>query len=268
MALEDELVELYRKASCELPDDVLNSLNTHTGDKTIDTILENVKLAKQEGKPMCQDTGTPIWYVRVPSSAELGELKKVIESATKRATEEVPLRHNSLCPVTGRDFGNVPIIHFKPWDKDFVRFDLLLKGGGSENCGAWYKLPDAGLNAERDLDGAKKCVVDAVKKAGANGCPPYFLGVCIGGPGDEVAHYSKKMLLREVDDINKNEKACKLEEEILRELNELDIGPMGLGGKPSVLGVKVGVLERHPASYFVAIAFSCWALRRGRLDWL
>jgi len=267
MSLVEELVELYRKVSTELPKDVEKVLRAYAGHPVIDDILENVRISREEHIPMCQDTGTPIWYVRRTADSSEKELKEAINTATGKATLEVPLRENSVCPVAGKSFGNVPVVHFEEWDKDFTRFDLLLKGGGSENVGTWYKLPDSTLSAGRDLEGVGRCVVDAVKKAGASGCPPYFLGVCIGGPGDEVAHYSKKMLLRKIDDTNKNPEAGKLEGKLMEELKGLDIGPMGLGGKPSVLGVKIGVLPRHPASYFVDVSFSCWALRRGEFEW-
>jgi len=260
MDLVQELVESYRKAACDLPEDVERALRAHKG-SVIEDILKNVEIARKEKIPMCQDTGTPVWYVRRSARHSEGELRKAIDEATLKATEEVPLRHNAFCPVTGKDEGNTPVIYFKEWDKDFTKFDLLLKGGGAENCGELYSV------AERDFSAIKNYVRGAVERAGAKGCPPYVLGICVGGSRDEVAHYSKKMLLRELEDVNENAEAAKMEEELMQELNELEIGPMGLGGKPTVLGVKIGIVSRHPASYFVDVSFSCWALRRAGFEW-
>ena len=260
MDLVEELVKTYRKAACDLPEDVEKALRGQEG-AVIEDILKNVEIARAESIPMCQDTGTPVWYVRRSAKHGERELRKAIGEATLKAMEEVPMRVNAFCPECGKSEGNKPVVYFKEWDEDYTKFDLLLKGGGAENCGELYSV------AERDFSAIKNYVRGAVQKAGANGCPPYVLGICVGGSRDEVTHYSKKMLLRELDDENKNTEAAKLEKELMEELNELDIGPMGLGGKPTVLGVKIGIVSRHPASYFVDVSFSCWALRRAGFEW-
>ncbi|MFH1424990.1 MAG: fumarate hydratase [archaeon] len=248
MGLEEELVEVYRKAACELPEDVLAELKKRAGDRKIDTILDNCEIAKAESKPICQDTGTPVWYVKKPTGKSEDEIRTAIESATKRAVEEVPLRANSVCPVTGQNFGLMPFIHFEEHEKDLIQFDLLLKGGGSENIGQTYFVK------EMEFSAVKNYVKDAVEKAGDRGCPPYVLGVCVGGSRDIVSYYSKRMLRRKLDDVNKNPVAAEMEKELVEEFD-------------NVMGVKIGITNRHPASYFVDVCFSCWALRRGRLEW-
>ncbi|UCC91255.1 MAG: fumarate hydratase, partial [Candidatus Aenigmatarchaeota archaeon] len=155
---------------------------------------------------------------------------------------------------------NKPVIHFEESDKFGV--ELLMKGGGSENVSGIYSLPDPELKADRDIEGVRKCVLDAVMKAQGEGCPPYILGVALGGSLEEVANLSKRQLLRKLDDENDDSELVKFEKELLREINKLGIGPSGLGGKTTALGVKVTKSLRHPASFFVGIAFSCWALRR------
>jgi fumarate hydratase class I len=150
--------------------------------------------------------------------------------------------------------------------KDII-IDLMLKGSGSENVGKLYKLPMAELGAERDLDGVRKCVLDAVYKAQGKGCPPYIVGVGIGAAKDQVTRLAKEQLLRALADKNKHSVLSDLENRLLHDINKLGIGPLGLGGKTKVLGVKAGVNHRHPASYFVDVSIACWADRRARLRW-
>lgn len=159
-----------------------------------------------------------------------------------------------------------PIIYFKEIEKGLI-IDLMLKGGGSENIGQIYKLPNDKLNAPRNLDGVKRCILDAVFKAQGKGCPPYIIGVAVGGSKDIVSFLSKKQLLRNVNDVNNNDKLKRLEENLKEEINSLGIGALGLGGKTTCLGVKIKTSARHPASYFVDVSFCCWACRRGRLEY-
>lgn len=266
MLSESDVFELYRKASTELPPDVVEGLETARGNEKgrpkeiLGRILENVSLAKEESKPICQDTGIPVFYVKSDGGQSEREIRETIERATEKATASIPLRPNAVDPVSGKVYGNRPVIHFEESDKPAV--DLLMKGGGSENVSGIYSLPDPGLKAGRNLDGVRKCVLDAVVKAQGEGCPPYILGVAIGGSVEEVAHLSKRQLLRKIKDENGDSELGKFEKELLREINRLGIGPSGLGGRTTALGVKVTKSLRHPASFFVGIAFACWALRR------
>ncbi len=266
----EAIVRLYTVCATELPGDVREKLRkslekeeSDTAKHILKTILENTDLAKKESKPICQDTGTPIFYISSDNTSALNEIKEHIEAATKQATEKIPLRPNAVDPISGTNTGNKPIIHIEQSDQ--FRIDLLMKGGGSENISAIYSLPDTKLNANRDIEGIKRCVLDAVFHAQGKGCPPYIIGIAIGGNIEQVAHLSKKQLLRNLNDRSKDEQLNKLETELLETINKLEIGPMGLGGKTTALSVKIAKTHRHPASYFIGISFSCWALRRQSL---
>ena len=273
--LVTKLVELIRKTSTELSPDLIKSIKAaklkekkdSIPSYILDTILENIRLAKKESLPMCQDTGTLNFYVNYNSKKhDIGKIKSAIMGAVKTATKKYFLRPNAVNPITGTNTGNIgarmPSIKFNEWNKSYLKIDLMLKGGGSENVSAQYKLPNVGLKAGRDLEGVKKCVIDAVKQAGGKGCTPGIIGVCIGGDRAIGYEEAKKQLFRKVDDKNKNPKLAKLEKELYLGLNKLGIGPMGLGGKTTVLGVKVTPLHRVPASFFVSVAYMCWACRR------
>jgi len=201
--------------------------------------------------------------------------------AVKEATARQYLRPNAVNTLTGKNTGNgagrgIPFLHFAEWDKPEIEIRMLLKGGGSENVGSQYKLPDTRLDAGRDFEGVRKVVLDAVFQAQGKGCSPGTLGICIGG--DRVSGYeeSKRQLLRPLPDVNPEPKLAELEARLLREGNELGVGPMGFGGGTTLLGVKIGVLDRLPACYFVTISYMCWASRRtgvsigegGEVTWL
>lgn len=280
MELVDAIVGMYNKVATELPSDVLNALKRTKDLETkgtasysaMDTILENIELAKNESKPMCQDTGTPIFYVKVGKGMPQNHIRKIIIEATKRATKEIPLRPNAVDSLTGKNSGDntgigIPIIYFEEWDKDYLFIQLMLKGGGSENICRLYKLPNTELGAGRDLEGIKKCVIDAVFKAQGEGCPPGIVGVGIGGTRAAACKLSARQLLRTLTDKNQDSILEKFENEMLEQLNSMGIGPMGLGGKTAVLGVKAGAMHRHPASFFVDVSFFCWAARRGSLEY-
>lgn len=271
--MRDKIASLLRKAACDLPDDVEAALKKAreredgSGRDVLGTILENARLARCKARPMCQDTGTPVFYVTTPAKVDRRKIIGEIAAAAKKATADVPLRCNAVDPVTGRNQGmNTPVIHFSEWNKRTVRVELMLKGGGSENVVQLYRLPDDRLNAGRDLEGVQRCVLDAVHKAQGKGCPPYIIGVGIGGMADSAISLSKRQLLRRIDDRNPDAKLRKLENQLLKKVNGLCIGPMGLGGKTTALAVKAGTLPRHPASYFVAVSFMCWACRRGSVE--
>jgi fumarate hydratase class I len=279
--LEKELVAFYKKIASTLPEDVLsqyskvqNSFKKNPSALSgfvFDSIMDNVSLAAKKAVPICQDTGIPIWYVKIKNQS-MKEIISIIRSATKIATEKNYLRQNSVDPITqenpGNNLGdNFPAIYFEENDKDELQFDLLLKGAGSENVGRTYSLPDSCLNVERDIEGIKKCVIDAVLKAQGKGCPPYIISLAIGGSKDTVTFLSKKALLRKLDSQNLDPMLEKLEVEILNDINKLGIGPMGLGGNNTAIKVFITKSHRHPASFFVDICFSCWAIRRGTLVW-
>lgn len=270
------LSTLFSTAAASLPSDVerklreaLKAEESQTARNVLATILENVSLARKEETPICQDTGTPIFFVEFDSRiATQLQIKHAIIQATNTATKQIPLRPNAVDTLAGKNTGaNIPIIYFDESECRAIEVSLLLKGGGSENVGVGYKLPSAELNAQRDLAGVEKCVLDAVLKAQGKGCAPGILGVCIGGTKDSASVEAKKQLLRKLNDSNKNKKLNELEQALELKLNQLGIGPMGLGGKTTVLGVKIGVLPRHPASFFVEIAYNCWCARRKKMVW-
>jgi len=281
----EPIVELYRRMSCELPADVMAALEAALEREEKDSvaadalrmILENIRLARESSRPMCQDTGTPVFYVTRPQRAGEAEIRSAILEATREATRLGYLRPNAVNAVTGENSGDntgseFPIIHIeeaRPDDpaavRDEVIIDAMLKGGGCENVGRRYKLPDASLGAARDLDGVRRCVLDAVHQAQGRGCPPYILGVAVGGARDATAALAKKQLLRKLDDASPVKALAELEERLRDEANSLGIGPAGLGGRTTLLGVKLAAQHRHCACYFVEVCFGCWAMRRGRL---
>jgi fumarate hydratase class I len=238
----------------------------------LSVILENVRIARKTARPLCQDTGVPVFFIKVPISVSQSELRKTIIEATRIATREVPLRANAVDVITERNSGDntgigFPIIYFEETEKGRLIIDLMLKGAGSENVSQLYRLPHLELKAERDLEGVRKCVIDTIFKAQGKGCPPYIIGVGIGAAKDQVSRLAKEQLLRNLQDRNKNEVLSKLEKKIMHDCNKLRIGPLGLSGKTTTIGVKVGVNHRHPASYFVDVSVCCWADRRARLIW-
>lgn len=265
------IFDLYCKCATDFPVDVQKKLNEALENEKNDnakailkTIIENIDLARSETKPLCQDTGTPFFYIRHPCGMSEKDMISVIEEATKEATEKIPLRPNAVDSITGENIGNKPVIHFEDGEK--LKIDLLMKGGGSENVSCIYSLPNTELKANRDIDGIKRCVIDSVFRAQGKGCSPYIIGVAAGGSIEEVAHLSKKQLLRDLYDSNIDETLNNIETSLLRDINKLGIGPMGLGGETTILSVKVGKLCRHPASFFVGVSFGCWALRRASYE--
>lgn len=272
------ILELVRRAATDLPQDVIEALEKgkaqeepgSAAEQALAAILENVNMACNLSTPICQDTGTPIFEVHYPFGVSTRMLTEQIKEAVAQATAKSYLRPNAVDSLTGKNSGNnigieYPTIHFHEWDEDQIYITLQLKGGGSENVSTQYKLPNARLRAGRDLDGVRRMVLDAVLQAQGKGCAPGILGVAIGGDRGTGYIVAKKQLLRTVDDVNPNPELAALEQRILTEANSLDIGPMGFGGKTTLLGVKIGVAHRLPASYFVTIAYMCWADRRAAL---
>lgn len=276
--LTEPLVELIRRASTDLPADVEEALQVardreapgSAAASTLNVILENVAMARARSRPICQDTGTPIFHVRYPSGMSIRELQRQMEAAVAEATRRAYLRPNAVDSITGRNSGNnlgvgFPTFYWEEEEDDTLEVALLLKGGGSENVSIQYSLPYDPLKAGRDLEGVRRVVLDAVQRAQGEGCAPGILGICIGGDRGTGYSWAKKQLLRPLNDVNPLPELAALEERLLRECNELGIGPMGLGGKTTILGVKIGAAHRLPACYFVTVAYMCWACRRARM---
>ena len=273
------ILELIRLTSTDLPFPVEKRLmaavekeeNGSAAREALETILKNIEVARKNATPICQDTGTPIFYVHHPVGMNQGELKKQIHQAVTLATEKLYLRPNAVDPISGNNTGNnigdenFPFIHFTQVEGETLTIDLMLKGGGCENVGAQYSLPDNRLRAGRDLEGVRKVVLDAVFHAQGEGCAPGFLGVAIGGDRGTSYSASKEVLLRDLGDTNVDENLNILEDRITKEANELGIGPMGFGGKTTVLGTKITSTYRLPASYFVSVSYMCWAYRRRKM---
>lgn len=273
--LQNSLLELIRVTSTVIPDDIqrvilkaLKSEQKNTSAEYAMKIIDaNIKMAKMKSQPLCQDTGTILFYVSHPVGFNQTQFTSIIHKATLRATKLGYLRQNSVDSLTGKnDCMNVgpghPSIHFHEHKAKSVEVKLMLKGGGCENVGAQYSLPNSELGAGRDLDGVRKVILDAVQKAQGKGCGPGVLGICIGGDRGSGYIASKEQLLRPLDDKNEIKELEKLEKDIVTTSNKLGIGPMGFGGKTTLLGCKVGHLNRLPASFFVSISYMCWAFRR------
>jgi fumarate hydratase class I len=277
--LSAHVLELIRLAATDLPPDVQKSLEEAVAREApgsaargaLKTILDNVALARQNSTPICQDTGTPIFYVYFPPGWSIRQLRTQIETAIAEATRRAYLRPNSVDSLTGKNSGNnlggdyFPSIHFEEVDGEALTIDLILKGGGCENVGAQYSLPDSALNAGRDLAGVRKVALDAVNKAQGKGCAPGILGIAIGGDRGSSYYASKEVLFRQMDETNPNLQLAELETRLTNEANQLGIGPMGFGGETTLLGTKITSLNRLPASFFVSISYMCWAYRRRRM---
>jgi fumarate hydratase class I len=275
--LADRFEELIRRASTTLPADVERKLREAAdteGDTpagaTLRQMLDNASQAKAGSTPICQDTGTPIFYVDYGPDYRQKGIGDAVKAAAAAATARYYLRPNAVHPITGKNSGNnvgegFPYLHFHERDEPGLRVRLMLKGGGSENVGAQYRLPDSKLKAGRDLEGVRRCLIDAVFQAQGKGCAPGALGVGIGGDRGSSFIESKEQLFRTLDDKNPDPALAELEERLYKELNELGIGPMGFGGKTTILGVKIGIRHRVPACYFVAVSYVCWAYRRASM---
>lgn len=274
-ALQESLIELIRRTSVEIPDDVqkviLASLeNEKQGTiaaSALQIIEQNIKLARRKSQPICQDTGSLLFYVDAPVGLDQLAFAETAREAVRQATAKGYLRQNSVDTLTGKNDGtNVgpgsPSFHFQQHRGEDLTVRLILKGGGCENVGAQYALPHTGLKADRDLEGCRRVILDAVLQAQGKGCGPGVLGVCIGGDRATGYAHSKEQFLRKLDDRNPVPELDRLEQDILQTANELGIGPMGFGGRTTLLGVKIGVLNRLPASYFVSVSYMCWAFRR------
>ncbi len=277
--LTEHFLELVRLAATDIAPDVEGVLTEalereeegSAARGAMETIIQNVEMAREKSTPICQDTGTPIFYVHHPEGWSTRKLRQQIRNAVAEATSKTFLRPNAVDSVTGKNTGDnlgdehYPTIHFTEVGGDILTVDLMLKGGGCENVGAQYKLPDGRLGAGRNLEGVRKVVLDTVYQAQGKGCAPGFLGVALGGDRGSSFIASKEVLLRQVDEKNSDPRLAELEETITKQANQLEIGPMGFGGESTVLGTKVKATHRLPASFFVSISYMCWAYRRRKM---
>jgi fumarate hydratase class I len=273
--LKTNLLDLIRHTSAELPEDVVRAVQRgarqetegSSGSYAMTIIEKNIDLAKQKSAPLCQDTGSILFFVKAPKGFDQLAFEKAAAAAVAEATAKGYLRQNSVDSITGKNTGNnlgpgSPSIHFQQHSGTRLDVRVILKGGGCENVGAQYSLPDTRINANRDLDGVRTAILDAVIQAQGKGCSPGILGICIGGDRATGYLHSKEQLLRSLEDVNPNPTLAALEQDIVATANKLGIGPMGFGGATTLLGCKIGALNRLPASYFVSISYMCWAYRR------
>jgi fumarate hydratase class I len=272
---EKNLLELIRRTSTDLPSDVEQGLRRAMGREkkgsrawwVFSQILENAQTARKNDTPLCQDTGTLLFYFRVPVGFDTNMLAARTRAAVSRATRNGYLRQNAIDPISGAPYRtNIapesPVFHFEQGARKTVEACLVMKGGGCENVGVQYSLPDIALGAGRDMAGVRRCVLDAVWKAQGRGCAPGVLGVCIGGDRATGYAHSKEQFMRRLNGKSNVKALARLEGRILKEAQQLGIGPMGLGGKTTLLAVKIGAVSRLPASYFVTVSYMCWAFRR------
>jgi fumarate hydratase, class I len=276
--LAASLLELVTQTSTNLPPDVRAVMSAAAASETpgtqssqaLDIILQNIDMAAEGEGALCQDTGMPTFLVHTPIGVSQIAIRKAIHEAVAEATRRGKLRPNSVDSITGANSGNnlgveTPVIHFEQWEQDDVEVKLILKGGGCENKNVQYSLPctlDRLGKAGRDLEGVRKCILHAVWQAQGQGCAPGALGVCIGSDRAHGYELAKAQLFRTLDDVNPNPTLAKLEAGIMEQANTLGVGSMGFGGKVSLIGCKITAANRLPASFFVSVAYDCWAFRR------
>ncbi|MGH9665814.1 MAG: FumA C-terminus/TtdB family hydratase beta subunit [Bryobacteraceae bacterium] len=276
--LQNSLVELIAQTSTNLPPDVRQAMGGAIGGETPGTqsaqalgiIASNIDMAAADEGPICQDTGMPTFIVHTPVGVNQIAFKKAIRQAVAEATRRGTLRPNSVDSLTGNNTGDnlgeeTPVVHFEQWERDGIEVKLILKGGGCENKNIQYSVPCelAHLGrADRNLEGVRKCILHAVWQAQGQGCAPGAVGVCIGSDRAHGYMLAKYQLLRTLDDTNPIPELARLEAEILDQANRLGVGAMGFGGKASLIGCKIAAANRLPASFFVSVAYECWAFRR------
>ena len=270
----NSILELIRRTSAYLPPDVESVINLQrklekSGSKAnfaLELVAQNIGLAKARSLPICKDNGTINFFFHTPKGVDQIELEELCKEAVKDATAKGYLRQNSVDSVDGSNTGDnlgpgSPVFHWEQTRDAHIDVRLVLKGGGCENMSAQYSLPMEiqGKRADRTLEGVRACILDAVWKAQGKGCGPGFLGVAIGGDRGAGFDFAKRQLLRTVDDVNSDPVLAELESRIMSEANSLNIGPMGFSGKFTVGCCKIGKLNRLPASFFVSVAYMCWA---------
>jgi fumarate hydratase class I len=274
----DSVLQLIVRTSTDLPPDVRAAMKTALGaepggtrsSQALTIIAQNIDLAVDTEGAICQDTGMPTFEVKTPVGANQIWMRQQIREAVAEATRRGKLRPNSVDSITGENSGDnlgpgTPIVHFDQWERDEIEIKLILKGGGCENTNAQYSLPMELTNlgrADRTLDGVRKCILHAVWQAQGKGCAPGAVGVCVGGDRTSGYTHAKEQLFRTLDDVNPDPRLAEVEASIMATVNDLDIGTMGFGGKVTLIGCKIGALNRLPASFFVSVAYDCWAFRR------
>jgi fumarate hydratase class I len=277
-SLHDSLVELITQTATNLPPDVRAAMSAAGVNETPNTqshqalsiILQNIDMACEDSGPICQDTGMPTFHVHTPVGVNQVLIRKAVREAVREATKRGKLRPNSVDSITGRNSGDnlgieTPVIHFEQWEEEEIEVKLILKGGGCENKNIQYSLPaeiEGQGKAGRDLDGVRKCLLHAVWQAQGQGCAPGALGVCVGSDRAHGYDLAKRQLFRTLDDVNEVPELAELEARVMQEANELGIGAMGFGGRVSLIGCKIIAANRLPASFFVSVAYDCWAFRR------
>src|SRR5438552_5008831 len=274
----ESVLQLVVRTSTDLPPDVRAAMKTARdaepdgtrSSQSLNIIAQNIDLAAEGEGAICRDTVMPTFEVKTPVGANRIWMRQQIREAVAEATRRGKLRPNSVDSITGKNSGDnlgpgTPIIHFDQWDRDAIEIRLILKGGGCENTNAQYalpvELPHLG-RADRTLDGVKKCILHAVWQAQGKGCSPGAVGVCVGGDRTSGYAHAKEQLFRTLDDVNPDPRLAELEASIMGSVNNLEIGTMGFGGNVTLIGCKIGVLNRLPASFFVSVAYDCWAFRR------
>ena len=274
----ESVLTLIVRTSTDLPPDVRAAMKYAVNAEpegtraaqALNIIAQNIDLAVDQEGAICQDTGMPTFELHVPVGANQIWMRQQIREAVAEATRRGKLRPNSVDSITGKNSGDnlgpgTPITHFEQWERDEIEIKLILKGGGCENTNAQYalpvELPHLG-RADRTLEGVKKCILHAVWNAQGKGCAPGAVGVCVGGDRTSGYLHAKEQLFRTLDDVNPNGRLAELEASIMAKVNNLDIGTMGFGGKVTLIGCKIGALNRLPASFFVSVAYNCWAFRR------
>jgi fumarate hydratase class I len=272
--LHESLVELITQTSTNLPPDVRAAMGGAIANETPGTqasqALSVIDMAVEDVGPICQDTGMPTFFVHTPIGVNQIAIRKAIRAAVAEATKRGKLRPNSVDSLTGKNTGDnlgieTPVIHFEQWEQDEIEVKLILKGGGCENKNIQYSVPcelDHLGRADRNLEGVRKCILHAVWQAQGQGCAPGAVGVCIGSDRAHGYVLAKQELLRTLDDVNPIPELAKLESQIMEEANRIGVGAMGFGGNVSLIGCKVAAANRLPASFFVSVAYDCWAFRR------
>ncbi len=272
------MLDLIIQTSTNLPADVRRAMEAildkeEPGSQAataLSTIARNIDMACENEGAICQDTGMPTFKIKTPVGVNQLDMQKDILWAIEEATKRGKLRPNTVDPVTGKNSGNnigsgAPVFYWEQWENDHIEVKLILKGGGCENKNIQYSLP-ATLEhlgkAGRDLEGVRKCILHAVWQAQGQGCSVGAIGVAIGADRAMGYSHAKDQLFRELDDTNPDPVLAKLEDEIMEHANKLNIGPMGFGGNSTLIGCKIGKYHRLPASFFVSVAYDCWAFRR------